>query len=199
MCEAKLVSALRGRIEYVQERQRMASALGRLMVQYLLHRSGLILSNFDRFLSGPYGKLHVPAPFDSNVTHNGNVVMAVVSDEGRIGVDVERYRPVPWQDYRADFRDDEWASIVGHPEADRFFLSLWTRKESLLKAYGWGLQIPLLQVRIDEHYGVIEPTAEGGHFMSYPVPGYVCYVCTERRAVDVQSYGLKDLLELYGE
>jgi len=99
----------------------------------------------------PFGKPQIASPPDSglrfNLSHTGDAMMAGFSRTGEIGVDIER------RDRKADFRRiarriftrSEYAHFMAVPETARqeFSLTLWTRKEALLKAVGQGLVIPM--------------------------------------------------------
>lgn len=96
-----------------------------------------------RFEVGPQGKPHVCGGPSFNISHSGDVVALAFAASGRLGVDVEYRKPL--RDLlslaRTTFRSDEFAELVGLPEAERVeaFFRIWTRKEAMLKALGCGL------------------------------------------------------------
>ena len=97
----------------------------------------------------------VPLPFDGNywsVTHKTGYVGGVVAPE-RIGIDLEKIRPIKASVYGKTADNSEWA--LSNIKSTPFFFRYWTSKESVLKAAGSGIR-DLLKCRIkqiidDEH------------------------------------------------
>jgi len=90
----------------------------------------------------------VPLPFNGNywsVTHKTGYVAGVIARE-RIGIDLEKFRPVNEALFRKTAHDNEWA--VSDTDKTVLFFRYWTSKESVLKASGTGIR-DLLQCRIE--------------------------------------------------
>lgn len=90
----------------------------------------------------------VPLPFNGNywsVTHKTGYVAGVIARE-RIGIDLEKIRPVNEALFRKTAHDNEWA--VSDTDKTVLFFRYWTSKESVLKASGTGIR-DLLQCRIE--------------------------------------------------
>ena len=101
-----------------------------------------------RFRYSPHGRpsLHPPGP-ELGASHSHVLALVALGDQRRLGVDLERLRPV---DDAADlarrfFAPGEQAALATIPEPGRSaaFLRCWTRKEAYLKAVGDGLSMPL--------------------------------------------------------
>ncbi|MBP5467287.1 MAG: 4'-phosphopantetheinyl transferase superfamily protein [Clostridia bacterium] len=69
-----------------------------------------------------------------NVSHTKGAVVFVASD-GDVGVDIEKTRPVSGKLKRYVATDEEYAYI----KDDMTFFEIWTAKESLAKAAGFGV------------------------------------------------------------
>ena len=105
-----------------------------------------------RFEAGAQGKPEIAAGLPRiafNLSHaNGLVALAVAAgnDAGPVGVDVEQAtRNIGPGIARRYFAPEEVADLEALPEAqqrDRFF-TLWSLKESYIKATGFGLSLPL--------------------------------------------------------
>jgi 4'-phosphopantetheinyl transferase len=71
-----------------------------------------------------------------SISHAGDRVILAVSDAGEVGVDVEVIRSI-----------DELAGLVLHPSeapvVDEALMRIWVRKESVIKASGHGLLMPM--------------------------------------------------------
>jgi len=126
--------ALRERIErrrVLDDRRR--SALGwRLLELDLQARGyqGLAAAGVDYPDSG---KPRCEAGLDFSISHSGSLVACAVSDEGRIGLDVERVRSVSKVSWRRYLTELERARVAADPAV---LFELWTRKEAVVKARG---------------------------------------------------------------
>jgi 4'-phosphopantetheinyl transferase len=91
---------------------------------------------------GEKGKPHIENRNDLhfNISHSGHyVVCAAASCE--VGIDVERVRKVNLRIAERFFSEKEISDLMAKDEHDRmhYFITLWTIKESYLKAIGRGL------------------------------------------------------------
>jgi len=98
---------------------------------------------------GAHGKpeLHPEYGLSFNASHGDGLAVVSVTRGRRVGVDIERLRTIDdAMDVAAGhLTEREVAQLRSTPQASRshVFLALWTRKESLVKAVGGGLSIPL--------------------------------------------------------
>jgi 4'-phosphopantetheinyl transferase len=76
-----------------------------------------------------------------NVSHSGAFAVLAIAADRRVGVDVERIRPIPDCDLGLYFSAEEVRDLERLPEPERqpAFFRCWTRKEAYLKARGDGL------------------------------------------------------------
>ena len=106
-----------------------------------------------RFRYGRHGKPYLPGGPSFNVSHSVEFLAVAVADEGRVGVDVERLRPVRRSDRVAARRfapsEQAWLGATGLRERDAAFLRIWTRKEAFAKALGSGLATPYRSFSVD--------------------------------------------------
>jgi len=86
-------------------------------------------------------------PLLFNLSHSDDLALLAVSKRRDIGIDIERIRDNVAFEQIADryFTVREMETIREAPESKRaqIFFSLWTCKESYIKAKGMGLSIPL--------------------------------------------------------
>jgi 4'-phosphopantetheinyl transferase len=123
-----------------------------------------------------------------SLSHSGHVALVALARGHDVGVDVERIRPDV----------DRWA-MVGHVLTARerrqlegvtpaqrahAFLSMWTRKEALLKAAGVGLGIDPALVELDRASLRAVPPALGSAqdwtVVDIPLEGHVAAVAVRR-------------------
>ena len=94
-----------------------------------------------------YGKpfLKGGAGIQFNVAHSGDFVLIAIAKDREVGVDIERMRPGIEVEAIASrfFFHEERDWLLSQPDRKDSFYRLWTAKESVLKAVGLGLSMPL--------------------------------------------------------
>ena len=82
-----------------------------------------------------------------SASHSDGLAVVAVTRGQDIGVDLERVRPIPEAQELADRlfarRECERVRSVEPAARSEVFLTLWTRKESVVKAAGVGLSMPV--------------------------------------------------------
>lgn len=134
---------------------------------------------------GPVGKPYLPEhpEIHFNLSHSGNVAMAVFSDR-EAGCDVEQIKKSVKRVADRFFCEPErqfLAEADSEEEESRRFFQIWTLKESYLKVTGEGTHFPLdrfciyrnpLRIQVDGR-----PAACS--LYEYELPGYRAAVCLE--------------------
>jgi 4'-phosphopantetheinyl transferase len=147
------------------------------------------------FAQGDKGKPYLLAPANRrsisfNLSHSGDLVVAGLTREVEIGVDVERLRDMPRAVELAErfFTRGEHAGLLALPQTVRSeaFLRCWTYKEAYLKAVGKGISEALdgVEATIDpeEQPRLISIGGDHSHAQAWsllscePCPGYVAAV-----------------------
>jgi 4'-phosphopantetheinyl transferase len=104
------------------------------------------------FHEGPRGRPELAAGLEGaglqfSVSHSGRLALCAVTHRRRIGVDLERLRPLPDLEAIAagTLSAGELDALRRLPQAERdaAFFRCWTRKEAYAKAIGEGLAYPL--------------------------------------------------------
>lgn len=98
-------------------------------------------------LTGPHGKPYFPDGPQFNLSHSGQYVVLAVSIRD-VGLDIEQMKP--WSAAVAErcFVAPERDWLYRQPDLYRAFFSLWTAKESIMKATGAGFHMPPETIRI---------------------------------------------------
>jgi 4'-phosphopantetheinyl transferase len=160
--------------------KRWQDAHGCLLGKYLL-----MTALQERGLPGDLGELRMTSygrPYlvdgpDFNISHSGNRVVCVVGDQGRVGIDLEEIRELDIVDFKDQFSEKEWKTIIDSPVPLRTFYHYWTAKEALSKADGRGLNLSLAEdLRIDNF---LEIQLGDHHWKIQPVPfseNYACHI-----------------------
>ena len=140
--------------------------------------AGVLRLREDALRAGPYGKPEAPGVFFS-LSHSGDYALLAVSDSD-VGADLEQIRPAPERVAARVFTPDEQCWLADGTDYDTRFFTLWTLKESLLKACGRGLTLPLQSLDVLPLLrGQSVQTPDGAFFGStQQFDGYCLAVCT---------------------
>ncbi len=128
-------------------------------------------------------------PIHFNMSHSGVWVVAAVSS-APVGIDIEQMKRNRLEVARRFFTEPEYKNLMDRPEPERtdYFYTLWTLKESYLKAVGRGLTLPLNSFTIrweQEEYVIdINGTFEAMHVRIIPLEiGYKLAVSASESAI----------------
>ena len=129
-------------------------------------------------------------PIHFNMSHSGVwVVVAVAS--APVGIDIEQMKRNRLEVARRFFTEPEYKNLMDRPEPERtdHFYTLWTLKESYLKAVGRGLTLPLNSVEVirkqEEYFIDINGTFTAMHLKIVPLEtGYKLAVCTSESVIE---------------
>lgn len=135
---------------------------------------------------------------DFNLSHSSGLLVVAITPGKRVGVDVERIRPLPDLNLIAshslsEYEQDMLALITG--EGKRFgFFRCWTRKEAYLKALGNGLSTPLdsfdMSLSTDSPAGMLSnrldpnEVSRWSFYTFVPLQGFVGALAIEGPLVD---------------
>lgn len=153
-------------LRYSRWEDRYNCLFGRILILIGLKSFGYKLSSLPPLKYTPYLRPYLDFNIDFNVSHSGNAVICAFSDEGKIGIDIEQVRELEVESLFSFFHPDERVRLRLAKNPLLLFYELWTRKESIIKADGQGLNIPLYRIRIDPD-GKAE--VEGKVWQSYPI------------------------------
>lgn len=140
-----------GRFHFDADARREAASRGarrRLLAEYLGRPASEL-----RFGVGEHGKPELLGEprLEFSASHSGGWALLVVSAAGRVGVDVEQFRPLEMADVaQRYFHPDEvreWRALPAERATEGFF-RLWTLKEAYVKALGRGLSKSLHSYRL---------------------------------------------------
>jgi 4'-phosphopantetheinyl transferase len=105
-----------------------------------------------------HGRPRLPGTgLHASISHAGDYAAVALSDVAPVGVDVERIGKVPYEPLL------DMVCTAGerhHVADDADFCAYWTRKESVLKATGVGLSLPMTEV-------VVTPPGEPPGVLAY--------------------------------
>jgi 4'-phosphopantetheinyl transferase len=140
-----------------------------------------------------FGKPYFSSGPDFSISHSGNRVVCILSEEGGVGIDIEEILDLTISDFREKFSPIEWEKILNAPFPLNSFYQYWTAKESVVKADGRGLSLELDKLDV---------TAEVVWLNGYPwliqpvaiAENYACHVAHGQsgKLAGVRSYTTPD-------
>lgn len=135
---------------FVQYLDRQRNLFGLLLLKSLWrsrYKEELVL---DHLKTTEFGRPYLPeSPADFSISHAGQFVICVLAPEMRVGIDIERKKQVDFQEFTSTMNPDQWDEINSSEDAEAAFFNYWCIKESVIKADGRGLSIPLTEIMID--------------------------------------------------
>ncbi|MCB0520079.1 MAG: 4'-phosphopantetheinyl transferase superfamily protein [Lewinellaceae bacterium] len=183
-------------LRYKRWQDRQASLFGRL----LLKKGLLALHQPPHFLHtirlDAYKRPLMDGSIDFNISHTDGLVCCAIHQSSRLGIDVERVRPINLSDFKSVFTLAELDLISSHEDPATAFFDCWTRKEAVMKADGRGFHLDPStfevlgdQVRIDANRWFLKKVSL--------LPDYCCHVAqTVERPVRIQQLALSELLNV---
>lgn len=191
------------RFHFQRDRDRFVIAHG--AIRQILGTYLKIAASDVPFHCGPHGKPEIAPRANCldlrfNLSHSGEVAVAAVTRQLRIGIDIECVRPdIPCVEIaKRHFSADELASLK-RLKADcqrEAFFGFWTCKEAYVKARGRGLSVPLdaFEVAFGAQRALTELTGtpilcQNGPWMMYAIPapsGYRAALVVEGREHQIE-------------
>jgi 4'-phosphopantetheinyl transferase len=178
-----------GRGKYRQltfEAGRNSRLIGEILARFSICTNHKIENTAIFFSYSDKGKPAVEGHPDMhfNISHSGDYVVCAVSNV-LTGIDIERIRKINFQVAKRYFSDGECNDLFSLPDELQldYFFTLWTIKESYLKAIGEGLALNLnafTVLKTGTLYSLAENSlAENFHVRSYALAdSYKMAVCS---------------------
>ena len=160
-------------LKYRNWEDRHASLLGKLLLRLALKNAGYP-TDLDRLRYTTEKKPFFPEGPAFNISHSGNRVVCLLGDRDPLGIDIESLSPLSFEDFQPQFTPDEWSAIQRHPTPLNAFYRFWTAKESILKADGRGLGIPLQSLDLSK---TMTLTVDGARWSVHELPLFDNYAC----------------------
>lgn len=171
-----------------------AHMLGKLLLRLGLERHGYgqdVLSELHyTFENRPY----LPDNTDFNISHTDNYVVCAIAKDMILGIDIERIKPIDFSDFDITMNEIQWKEIKEATDPTRQFFEYWTLKESLIKADGRGLSIPLTELVWKDSQ--LQHDGRKWHFQSVYIADEIpCHVASNKpeESVTLEKIDFTDL------
>lgn len=130
-------------LRYKKWENQQAAILGRVLLNTLIKTHDLNLSLEHLAYSAnqkPYFKNN---KIFFNISHTEDIVACTITDINEIGIDIEKLSAIDVYNFKNILTKDEWEFVNNSGNPSGSFISLWTKKEALIKASGYGLSLNL--------------------------------------------------------
>lgn len=103
--------------------------------------------DFSRLQKTEFTRPYIPGSHvDFNISHSGDYVVCVLKAKAKVGIDIERRKVVNFSDFERTMNQGQWKEIYHSSNPTNTFFKYWCIKESVIKADGRGLSIPLTEI-----------------------------------------------------
>jgi len=133
---------------YRRRQDRQSALIGKLLLLEGMKGQGYSDICLDILELDNNGRPRIDERIDFNISHSDAGAVCVLTVNGRVGIDLERVKPIDLSDFRTWLTQKEWASITESGDPLREFYKMWTMKESVMKADGRGLSVSPLDIHL---------------------------------------------------
>ncbi|MFK7908113.1 MAG: 4'-phosphopantetheinyl transferase superfamily protein, partial [Chitinophagales bacterium] len=127
---------------YRRWKDQQAGLWGKLLLMKSLEEMGLEKNSLQHLqytsYQRPYFPEHLGFGIDFNISHSGFAVACVVSQQQRIGIDIEQVRPIEIKHFTEQFSPAEMQQMYDTADTQRAFFERWCQKEAIIKVDGRG-------------------------------------------------------------
>lgn len=180
--------------EYKHWQAAQNSLLGKIILQYAFKKLELSYT-LDAIKIGMKDRPFLESTIDFNISHSGNIIMVGLMQQAKIGVDVEKHRPIKIDLFKKYFSDFEWDFIQLSKDKNAAFFNIWTMKESAIKCDGRGVEILSKTYLENNHQHKIK--CDGNEFYYQAIfleDDYTACVCSSKKySIEIKKLTLNDL------
>lgn len=126
--------------DYVHRQSAQSSLLGKILLQYAFKQLNLNNSLANIKLTEK-GKPYINETIDFNISHSGNCVVCAITQQAKVGIDIEKHRLLKQDIATRYFTPQECNEIKNSYHAQSSFFDMWAIKESAIKCDGRGVEV----------------------------------------------------------
>jgi 4'-phosphopantetheinyl transferase len=170
------------------------SFVGKLLLQRAFNdfRTGLSLHDLSYDVNN---KPFVHSEFRFNISHSAELVVCAATYHCDLGIDIEFVNPIDVNEFKEQMTFGEWNRIISSSNPLQSFYTYWTEKESVLKAVGTGLFIPLDRFEITR--GMTKLGGKEWYLRRVDINDkYICHLALDRQECPVKLINVKTMDEV---
>ena len=163
---------------YKRWQDAQASLAGKLLLQQAILEMDLPFSIHNIQMQHK-DRPFIDVSFDFNISHSGNYIVLALSRENKVGIDIEKHRPLDVELFRKYFNEAEWEQIITAQDPLPVFFRFWTIKEAAIKCDGRGVEVLGKTKTMDDKTISCDETIL--HYSLIDIkPDYSCAVCSQK-------------------
>lgn len=181
---------------YKRWQDRQATLFGKLLLLKALETKhpDAGMEKLRSMTVGQHGKPCIQGGPEFNISHSEGLVVLAVSEQGTLGIDLEKIRDINIKDFLRYVPEVADLHLHHTPEQVKdLFFDCWTQKEAVLKGSGKGLLAPLDQVVLQGNTSILYDTT--WHLKKLLLDKrYCCHIATNQplEHVTVEFVNLMD-------
>lgn len=178
---------------YQQVSDQLRCMLGKwLLKQALSREEGQTEGMLEQIRLDQYKRPYLEGSIDFNISHSGNYAVCALSQESRLGIDIEEIKAINLEDFKLSLSEKDWETIKNSDEMEQTFFKIWTRKEAVTKANGKGLGIPFDQIDIYGPQVSCEGKSWNTHYLDMDRQYIACLACEGEKSIQVEEIKLSE-------
>jgi 4'-phosphopantetheinyl transferase len=142
-------------LAYLRWQDKYAYILGKALLVNLLELFEQDHSYLNFVSYNKFGRPFFSCGIDFNISHSNEYIVCAIGKGIRLGIDVQFVKEIDLKNFETVMTEDQWKVIKRSTSPVKTFFSYWTIKESVIKADGRGLGIPLQDIHVHDkqvHY-----------------------------------------------
>jgi len=177
--------------KYKKNEYKYSYVTGILLVKRLFEYFKYNPDDIKKISRNDFGKPYIDNNLSFNISNSGNLVICAGALDCKVGIDIEKVRPVNIKHFKKVFTSNEMKMIKNATNHSRKFFELWTKKESVMKADGRGLTINPKDIKIENCYGDIEESDKRWYIKQIKeFKDYIGCICSSKPKViyDIEKF-----------
>lgn len=124
------------------------------------------------FYVGDYGKKYINKHIDFNISYSYPISVLIISDN-KVGIDIEEISDFSDEVAKKIMTQNEYSYYTFCENKRDYFYLIWTLKEALLKAEGYGLNYPLKEIEFIILKQKIDVYKEGERYVKFILSSFL--------------------------
>lgn len=137
--------------KFLRWQDKHANLFGKLLLIEGLKKYGYNSNCLEKIQYNVNNRPFIDTKTDFNISHSGEYVICVIAEDIKLGIDIEKIGALDFTHFDSVMTTKQMNHIAIAKDSLKMFFNYWTIKESVIKADGRGLEIPLLDIEINSN------------------------------------------------
>ncbi len=137
-----------------------------------------------------YSPAHQPILVGSDLvfslSHSGNIALCAITSGRKLGVDIEKVKPVRLELMKFYFDPVPWQAIINAHDTNLTFHQYWTMREATIKASGHAIEpMELSEITIEDNVTQLRNETYYSRILSLP-HDYIASIASDQEIIDFE-------------